>query len=139
MFRNPLQAQIHIARKELGIEEDDYRALLERATGQRSSAGLTDPQRQTVLVELRALGFKPTRSGGRFRSQSKKPYVRLIFALWGELKRKGIWRGEGRESLLQFVESKTGVADPEWLTHAQATPVIAALQEMVKRGVAGNG
>ena len=40
MGRNPQLAQIHIAKKELGLDDDTYRDVLERVTRQRSSAGL---------------------------------------------------------------------------------------------------
>lgn len=36
-FRSPLLAKIHIARKDLGLDEDTYRAVLIRITGKRSA------------------------------------------------------------------------------------------------------
>ena len=129
MARNPLQAQIQIGRKQLKMEDDDYRALLERATGRSSSADLTDDQRRAVIDAMQALGFTP-KAGKRFRPASVKPHVRLIWALWGDLKRRGIWRSPHRSSLLAFVHDRTGVSDPEWLDRDQAQPVIEALKAM---------
>jgi phage gp16-like protein len=42
-------AKIHIGKKQLGLAEDDYRDLLERTTGKRSSASMSEGQRQSVL------------------------------------------------------------------------------------------
>ncbi|KQI67985.1 hypothetical protein AN189_12995 [Loktanella sp. 3ANDIMAR09] len=133
MARNPLQAQIHIGRQQLAMDDDDYRDLLERVTGQRSSARLNDDQRRAVINELKRLGFAARPPAGRYRKASEKSHVRYIFALWGELKRKGIWRNPERSSLLAFVEARTGKADPEWLTAAEAHPVIEALKAMQRQ------
>lgn len=129
MARDPLLAQIQIAKKELGLDDDVYRDVLERITGSRSSSGLTDPDRLKVIAEFRRMGWK----GGAGRRRSSKAYVRKVFALWGELKREGIWRGEDVSSLRQFVKNMTGCGDPEWLTWPQARDVIEALKKMKER------
>ena len=130
MSRNPLLAQIHIAKKELGLDDDIYRDVLERVTGSRSSSGLSDPDRHKVIAEFKRMGWKGG-SGGRKRSS--KAYVRKVFALWGELKREGIWRGDDVSSLRHFVTNMTGCEDPEWLTWPQARDVIEALKKMKER------
>lgn len=136
MPRNPLHAQIQIAKNQLGLEDDDYRDVLERSIRKRSSSGITDAERKKVLTEMRRLGFQATGSNNSDtkRPMSKKPYVRLIFALWGELKREGIWKDRRRASLIKFIKEKTGRDDPEWLTYDEASPVIEALKAMKKRG-----
>ena len=57
MPRDPLPAQIHIARKDLGLGDDVYRDVLERVTGSRSSAGLSDTKRKKVIREFRRMGW----------------------------------------------------------------------------------
>ena len=49
MPRNPLQVQIHIARRDLALDGDTYRAVLARITGRESSAELTDARRPPDL------------------------------------------------------------------------------------------
>ncbi|TGG92513.1 regulatory protein GemA [Natronospirillum operosum] len=51
-------AQIHLAAKQLGMDEDTYRGMLERVAGVRSAALLTVAGRQQVLDHLRSAGFK---------------------------------------------------------------------------------
>ena len=51
--------RIHTGRRYLALEEDDYRDLLERLTGQRSAADLNARQRRAVIDEFYRLGFRP--------------------------------------------------------------------------------
>lgn len=135
MTRDPLLAQIHIGKKELGWDEDTYRDVLERVAGKRSAGALSVNERQAVIREMKRLGFRPSRKGhGKRRPQSGKAYVRKVFALWGELKRAGIWKEEGQQSLRHFVKKMTGCDDPEWLDYGQASIVIEALKQMGERG-----
>lgn len=131
MSRNTLLARIHIGKKALGLDDETYRDVLERITGQRSSAGLTDAKRRKVIDELVRLGWKNAPKG---RPRSQKAYVRKIFALWGALKKAGIWRDKRTGSLIKFVREMTGCDDPEWLEYHQASKVIEALKNMQERG-----
>lgn len=128
MARDALLSQIHIGRAALGLEDDDYRAMLLRITGHRTSAGLSTAKKRAVVEELKRLGWQ----GGTAKSRkvSKKPFVRLVFALWGELKREGIWRNPEIASLRAFIKKMTGVDDPEFLTWSQASVVIEAMKAM---------
>ena len=51
--------RIHTGRRALNLEEDDYRALLERLTGKRSAADLNATERRKVIDEFYRLGFRP--------------------------------------------------------------------------------
>lgn len=52
-------AKIHIAKAQLGMDDDTYRALLARVAGVRSAKDLGPRQIDHVLVELQRLGWKP--------------------------------------------------------------------------------
>ena len=52
-------SKIHIAKQQLGLEDDTYRALLARVSGVQSAKDLTDKQASMVLKEFERLGFKP--------------------------------------------------------------------------------
>ncbi len=137
--RRSLLAQVHIARKDMGLDEDTYRALLRRITGQHSAAAVDDAGLRQVLREMRRLGWRPAarqrtgRAGRKWRAASPYPHVRKVFAVWGELKRRGIWRDPRRTSLAAFVRRMTGVDDPDWLTAPQARLVIEALKDIGAR------
>ena len=132
-------AKIHIAKKQLNLNDDDYRAILERVTGRATSKGMTANQHAAVLAEFNRLGWKVTsgngtaRASGNWRKKSQKRYVRKIFAMWTELKDLGIWRDKRRASLIKFVKELTDIDDPEFLDPKQAGKVIEALKAMKER------
>ena len=66
--RTPALKAVHASRRQLGLDDDTYRALLERVTGERSAAVLDARQLGRVLTEMRRLGAgQPTqpREAGR--------------------------------------------------------------------------
>ncbi len=128
--RNASLAKIHIAKEQLCLDDDTYRDVLERVTGKRSSSGMTETARGLVIAEFKRMGW----SGGFGTiKKSQKGYVRKVYALWGDLKRSGIWREDGVKSLRAFVKKMTDCDDPEWMTYAQASRVIEALKKMKAR------
>jgi phage gp16-like protein len=124
-LRRPLIARVHMARKELALSEDSYRAVLARITGRHSAADLTVPQLLAVITEFERLGLRPR------RVRSDKPHVRKIYALWGAMRPH--LTDPSRTALRAFVARQTGVGDPEWLTAAQAARVTEALKSWRRR------
>ena len=47
--RNHRLAAIHLGKKELGLDDDTYRDMLEQVTGKRSAKGLNDDELVAVL------------------------------------------------------------------------------------------
>jgi len=144
--RNPMLAKVHIAKKELGLDDETYRDILVRVTGKSSSAGLSDRQLDAVLAEFKRLGWKPKKSAAPHRPASAKPHVRKVFAIWEDICRQGIPVIANRAGLSAFVQRMTkteqrpaGLSDPEWLSPAEANRVIEGLKawrarELAKRG-----
>ncbi|MFX6292549.1 regulatory protein GemA, partial [Acinetobacter baumannii] len=82
-------ARIHQAKKQLGLDEDTYRAVLERVTGQRSAADLSAAGRAAVLAEFERLGFAPPRRGpfpGRPKNTDAVPMLGKVEALLADAK-----------------------------------------------------
>ena len=52
------KAIINIAKGQLGLDEDTYRALLVRVTGHDSLRAMSDAQHKLVIDEMKRLGFK---------------------------------------------------------------------------------
>lgn len=131
-------AVINIAKAQLGLDEDSYRAMLVRVTGVASLRQMSAGQKQAVIEELKRKGFR-IRSGGRSLPLASKPYIRLIHALWKSCHRVGAIENGSRDALRAFChrfiahgDDKVAV-DPDLLTHAQATPIIKALKDMEAR------
>lgn len=119
-------AKIQIARKALALEEDSYRALLQRVAGVGSSTLCSDQQLIAVLEEFKRLGFAaPT------RKRSDKPHVRKIYALWRALK-PHLTNGSDA-ALAAFVKRQTGVDKPEWLDAVEGNKVIEGLKAWLWR------
>lgn len=58
--RQGLIAKIHVAQTQLVLDDDNYRAILQRITGQNSCKNCDLLQLQRVMAEMERLGFKPT-------------------------------------------------------------------------------
>ncbi|MFO1038127.1 MAG: regulatory protein GemA [Geminicoccaceae bacterium] len=128
MDRRAQLALVHMGRKQLGLDEDTYRQLLERVAGRRSAGELKPSQLRSVIGEMRRLGFKdrPVR-------KLKEPQHRKIAALWAELRRAGVLREKTDRALDAFVKRQTGVERLEWLDATQSNRVIEALKSWGKR------
>lgn len=129
-------AKIKIAQKDLGIEDGDYRDLLERVTGKRSAAQLSEAQCGLVLDEFKRLGWKPKVSGGRGRPARKAadhPVARKARALWLSLWNLGVVRDPSEASLEAFARRQLGVDQLQWADQTQGFRLIEALKAMAQR------
>jgi phage gp16-like protein len=61
--RNAELAKIHIAKKQLGMDDDTYRIMLANVAGVSSAGDLGQDGRQAVLDHLKKIGFKQTIKG----------------------------------------------------------------------------
>ncbi|ALF02123.1 regulatory protein GemA [Salipiger abyssi] len=131
-------AIINIARKELGIEEEDYRDLLGRVTGQTSLRVMSDSQKHAVIDELKRLGFKPKQ--GNRRPRAARSDVRYCHVLWRLLAEAGHVRVRGATGLNAFIRSRF---EGKWghvpididtmQNAAEINAVIRALKDMCRR------
>lgn len=132
-------AIINIARQQLGIDEDAYRALLLRVTGVASLRAMTERQKVAVVEELKRKGFKVTKAGKSLPA-STKPYIRMIHALWRSCHRLGVIQDGSRPALrafcrgVLFPHDESVLVDPDTLAYDQASPIIEALKAMERRG-----
>lgn len=60
MISNAKKAMIHVAKNQIGMTEDEYRALLS-SVGVKSSKDLNNKTFGDVMDRFKALGFKPKR------------------------------------------------------------------------------
>lgn len=91
--RNTDLAKIHMAKKELGLADGDYRAILHAQGGVESAARLDHAGRTRVLAYMRRMGFQPkARAAGKPHrptpSADNLPMVRRIRAQLISLGRK---------------------------------------------------
>lgn len=121
-------AAIHVARKQLGLDEDAARDLYAVVTGKRSLREMTAGEQERVVHELRRRGFKPAEKG------LQGPYAKKLQALWIDAWNLGIVRDRRDSALIAFVKGRTGVDHTRFLIHADdAAKAVEALKGWMTR------
>lgn len=130
--RNAALAKIHVARKDLAMHEDSYRAMLLRVTRQESAGRCDLAQLDAVLAEFRRLGWQE-RKGKRGGRPTAGNQVELIQALWDSMAK--LVEDPSQDALRAFCARQTktaanplGVSAPEFLKADQANKVIEGLK-----------
>lgn len=132
--RSRLIQKIHVAKRQLGLGDPEYRSVLIAATGKDSSGSMSEGELQKTLEAFEALGFKQTFKGAPDGKKSARAGIRLIFGLWTELGRRGLIDNADRKALFAFVKRMTSVEHPDWLDNSQANKVVEALKAIRDRG-----
>jgi phage gp16-like protein len=140
--RRPRVAKIQIAKKELAIDDETYRALLRRKFGVESSTALTLRQLDELLDHFKAQGFKPAKAAAPARAGSRRlatnKYARKVRALWISLYHLGVVRDPAEAALVAYVQRVTGgrgrgLEALEWLKGEEAYKAIEALKAWAER------
>lgn len=122
---------IKIAQKQLGMDDDTYRAMLWSVARVKSSTELDFAGRKKVLDHLQACGFKRTKP--QPRALADDPQSKKIRALWLELHAAGKVRNPSETALAAFVKRQTGRDALQWLTAREASNVIEELKKWLAR------
>lgn len=91
-FRRRDLAKIHIAKKQLGMDDAAYREMLFDITGFRSAAHLDSKQRWAVIKHLKSKGYqskhKTSKASGMHRptAPDRSPLLSKIGAILADLK-----------------------------------------------------
>ena len=130
-------ALIHIAKKQLGLTDEQYRTILRVYTGFESSKHLDQRDFEAVMQHMAALGFRSdfTKSFyGQRPGMASPRQVALIRKLWGE------YTGDKGDdsSLGKWLTRTFKVSSLRFVTHEQAPKAIAALKAMAAKK-AGTG
>ncbi|MCW5708693.1 regulatory protein GemA [Shinella sp.] len=127
-------AAIHVARKQLDLDEDVYRAKLVAITGKSSAKDMTEAERQKVLGEFRKVGFRPAPGRSAGRRQLAGPYAKKLQALWIAAWNLGLVDYRDDKAMLAFVKRQTGLDDTRFLHHAEdGRAAIEGLKAWLKR------
>ncbi|WP_170975708.1 regulatory protein GemA [Rhizobium sp. FY34] len=125
-------AILRVAKVQVGLTDDDYRAILLRFSGQDSTKRLDRKSFGKIMAHFELLGFKSTsakKDAGRRPGMASEAQLRKIAALWSQFT-----DGTGDEtSLRHWMEKHRHGHGPKWLEKTGAQKVIAALTNMVER------
>ena len=144
---------VHVARRDLRLDEETYRSVL-RAQGGESSADMNAGQLQKAVDAMKAMGFKVAskatgrpapsrgsrRSGGSGAAAVAGPVVlasdaesRKARAMWLTLHSIGQVRDPSEGALLAYARRQTGVERMEWVR--DMVPVLEPLKKWLLRSL----
>lgn len=95
--RKSLLAKIHVAKKQLGLDDAEYRAMLEGNFGVMSAASLDLHELERMVFVMRSYGFAPKRGHAR-RGESRKRDVPALLTACGD--------NLGRRALVEKIEAQ---------------------------------
>ena len=108
MYIGNQTARIHVGKARLGMDDDTYRAFLQRLTGKSSSKDMSTGQRARVLMEMTRLGaFKDAR-----RPLTRQQ--RACLGKWYDLRKRGIVHSKDKSSFNRYIKryfGKNNLAD----------------------------
>ena len=140
--RQRLIRLIHVAKRDLSMADDTYRAILERIGKKASSAELTIPELEKVLEHLKRSGFKVrSKSKSAPKPAQAKPSRPLaqdleskkIRALWLFLHELGAVKNPSEEALATYVKRIAGVDALQWISGEQAERLIETMKKWAMR------
>lgn len=132
--RRSALAKIHVAKKQLGLDDDTYRAIVGRVAKRDSAGDLSTAQLGRLIDELKRLGFKapaPKRAGRRRLADGEQH--RKIRALWLSLWNLGVVRSSAEDALAAFVKRQTKRDALQWCTPRELNVVTEALKDWATR------
>ncbi|OON62304.1 GemA protein [Massilia sp. KIM] len=130
MPRNPSLAKIHIAKKELGLDDETYRAMLQQHGGVTSSKDLTPLGAARVLQHLEKSGFKP-KVKASYGKRPNPPARRA--ALIRKIEAQLTHAGRPWSYADAMAQRMFKIVKVDWLDEEQLGKIVAALAIDAKR------
>ncbi len=141
--RQRLIRLIHVAKRDLSLDDDTYRSILQRFGRKESSSDLTVPELEQVLEHLKRSGFK-VRSKGKpakpkaVKAKPSRPLAqdaesKKIRALWLFLHELGAVNNPSEEALASYVKRIAGVDALQWISGEQAERLIETMKKWAMR------
>ncbi len=118
-------AIIHVAKKQLALTDEQYRALLFGAAGIESAGDIkTDAQHRSIMQAFRNAGF--TAAGGRRKMTDRK--LAKCYAIWCELHKMGVVKSKDFSSMMKWIAGRTGGTNERFLRESQKAKMIEELK-----------
>ncbi|MGA0610522.1 gp16 family protein [Caldimonas sp. KR1-144] len=120
-------AKIHLAKKDLGWDDDFYRSILWSVCRVKSSAELDFTGRKRLLEHMRRCGWKAKR-GKSSRPMADDDQSKMIRGLWLELHELEYVTDSSEAALASWIKRETRVEALQWLSPAQRQQTIEKLK-----------
>lgn len=145
--RNNLIKLIHIAKRDLGLNEETYRQSLQGATGKASCGAMDKCDLEKALDYFKRMGWKPQQQKRKLSptTKNKKGHdvADKIRAVWINMHKEGMTDSGTEAALDRWVKRTTapmnkgnGIERVEWLRGARgwlASRTLEALKQWQKR------
>ncbi len=138
-------AQIHIAKKQLGMDEDTYRENLHQVTGKRSCSDMHISELYRVIAHMEKCGFKRKKPAGKKQQYSPKAsgqYIDVMRAIWIQMHQCGMIEDGSETALERWAKRQSsqlnkgiGIDKLSWLERdaKMASKIIDCLKQWCKR------
>lgn len=143
-------AKIHIAKKELGFDDETYRDILQTRYKKDSAAKLNRFEAEDLIAHFKGQGFKVKRktegkktstisrqssssTGFKPSPTYEKPMARKVVAIWINLSLAGVVKYSSDAALQSYVKRMTNVDNLAWCNDQQLWMLIEALKKWAKR------
>lgn len=124
---------IHVAKGQLGMDDDTYRNMLKQLTQKDSTKQLTIGQLSRIITHLQGLGFKIQSKTKSKQVAPQDPQSQKIRALWRNLHEVGQVNDPSEAALSKYVKRITSIESLAWLNTEQASQVIETLKKWLSR------
>lgn len=133
---------IHVAKRDLSMDDDTYRAILQRIGKKASSADLTIPELEKVLERLKRSGFKVRSKVKPAQAKPSRPLAqdgesKKIRALWLFMHQLGVVKNSSEDALAAYIKRIVGVDALQWISGEQAETLIETLKKWAMRFLPG--
>lgn len=127
-----LKAQIHIAKSQLGLDDETYREVLNVATGKTSCAAMSERELKAALQAFKDRGFKsrpPRKAKGTATLEEK------LVAIWRSMASDGLLNNGSDAALRSYVRRQTGrrYEAPQFCDNKTLIRLIESLKQWRKR------
>lgn len=136
MSRTSLIKLIHVARRNLQLDDDTYRAALREVTGKTSCRELSVGKLEEVLKSLEDKGFKRTRPRSAARRHRETDMGKKVRHIWHQMFKDGFISDGSDAALDAFVARMTiktndgqGIASLAWCKAEHLLQVLESLKQ----------
>lgn len=134
-LRRKLIAMVHIAKKDLELIDDDYRAILMEEAGVASAADADEAGLAKAVDRFKARGWVPALADGKKAAPKPAdfPGAGKARALWISLHQLGVIENPAEPALEAFACRQLGCTKFQWAVRSQLDGLIEALKAMAMR------
>ncbi|PSU49465.1 regulatory protein GemA [Photobacterium frigidiphilum] len=143
--RNRLIQLIHVGKRELGLDDETYRAMLQEVASKVSCSKMSIKELELVVAHMEAKGFKRQAKVGKtgFKrrlsprsGKAKHAEIDKIRAIWITMYQHGIVQDKSETALDAYVRRMTTNIDHVgWMDSHQAYAVLESLKKWHTRAL----